>query len=53
MIQDVLPWLCLAVAAFGFISMVSAWFSTTASDTAYLLYTVMVLGGLIGFGLLV
>lgn len=51
--NPVVPWLGLAVAVVGFLGIVTAWFSTEASDGQFLLYVVMVLGGLILFGVLI
>ena len=50
--SGLLPWLGLAVAVLGLVAMVGAWFSAVTSDTAYVLYTLMVIGGALMFVLL-
>lgn len=51
--NPLLPWLGLAVALVGLLGMVTAWFGTTASDNTFLLYVVLLLVGLITFGVLI
>lgn len=47
--QEMLSWLCLAVAVLGFLGGVSAIFDHVTSDWAYILYGAMLIGGFIGF----
>lgn len=51
--NPLLPWLGLAVALVGLLGMVTAWFGTRAGDGEFLLYVVLLLGGLIAFGVLI
>lgn len=46
---DLAPYLGLAVAVMALIAMVNAWFGSRAGDGEYVMYVVLLIGGILTF----
>lgn len=52
MSAELVGWLGLVVAGLGVLGAVNAWFGTRAGDGEYVIYVLMILGGILAFVIL-